>query len=224
MTPPRAIVYDAVGTLIHVHPSVAAIYLNVGQRFGSRLDANEIRQRFPLAFAKQEQIDRDLGWRTDEERERQRWRDIVAQVLDDVADPLACFDALFDEFAQPAVWRYDPDFASVFAALKQRGVVQALASNFDARLHGLTREISAVAELTPIVISSEVGWRKPAPQFFAHLTQKLGLAAAEIRFVGDDRGNDFDGARQAGMQAILFDPHRKHLDVAERIERLDDLL
>ena len=31
----KAIVYDAVGTLIHVQPAVSAIYAEVGRRFGS---------------------------------------------------------------------------------------------------------------------------------------------------------------------------------------------
>ena len=35
----QAIVYDAVGTLIHVQPAVSALYADVGQRFGSKLDA-----------------------------------------------------------------------------------------------------------------------------------------------------------------------------------------
>ena len=32
----QAIVYDAVGTLIHIQPAVGAIYADVGRRFGTR--------------------------------------------------------------------------------------------------------------------------------------------------------------------------------------------
>src|SRR5437867_1152954 len=100
----QAIVYDAVGTLMHVHPSVEAVYAEVGRRFGSRLDRAEIRRRFRAAFAEQEELDRAALWRTNEERERERWRAIVSRVLDDVADGAGCFATLYERFAQSSSW------------------------------------------------------------------------------------------------------------------------
>jgi putative hydrolase of the HAD superfamily len=220
----HAIVYDAVGTLIHVQPSVAHIYAAIGQRFGSRLTIEQINGRFRAAFARQERLDRDMAWRTDETRERQRWCDIVAEVLDDVADAAGCFEALFEAFGKADAWACDADAAAVIATLQTRGVKQAVASNFDGRLRGMLEAMPGLDGLTPIIISSEVGWRKPAPEFFAHLLQKLQLPARDVLFVGDDRGNDFEAARGAGMWAVLLDPARKHLDVAARLERLRDLL
>ena len=63
----QAIVYDAVGTLLHVQPAVAAIYANVGRRFGTSLEADEIRRRFLVAFARQDQLD------DEEPRSAARW-------------------------------------------------------------------------------------------------------------------------------------------------------
>ena len=220
----KAIVYDAVGTLLHVNPSVAAIYADVGRRFGSRRQESDVRRRFAAAFERQEQLDREIGWRTDEARELRRWRDIVAEVLDDVADPDACFQTLFDAFGRPDAWTCDADAAAVIAAIQTSGVAQAVASNFDARLRGLLGAFAPLRGLTPIVISSDVGWRKPAAEFFDHLLGALQLPADEVLFVGDDRGNDYDAARLAGMQAILLDPRKKHLDVAHRVERLRDVI
>jgi putative hydrolase of the HAD superfamily len=220
----QAIVYDAVGTLIHVKPSVAELYVQVGRRFGSGLDAAEVRRRFPAAFARQERIDREAGWRTNEMRERARWRDIVAEVLDDVTDTEGCFETLWDIFSRPDAWTHDADAAGVLATIRQRGVIQAVASNFDGRLRGLLDAMPALAGLAPIVISSEVGWRKPAPEFFDALRRALQLPAERILFVGDDRANDFDAARSAGMRALLLDPTGRHDDVAERLERLRDVL
>jgi putative hydrolase of the HAD superfamily len=219
----QAIVYDAVGTLIHVQPSVAHIYATIGKRFGSRLTVAQIEDRFRAAFMRQERLDQDVGWRTDEARERQRWRAIVAEVLDDVADAAGCFEALFDAFGKAEAWTCDADAAAVIANIRERGVKQAVASNFDRRLRGVLQAMPALNGLSPIVISSEVGWRKPAPEFFAHLMDALQLPANEILFVGDDRGNDFDAARRAGMRALLLDTQNKHLDVAERVERLGGL-
>jgi putative hydrolase of the HAD superfamily len=221
----QAIVYDAVGTLIHVQPSVGAIYATIGQRFGSRLSASDIHARFGAAFAQQDRLDEQADWRTDEARERQRWRDIVGQVLDDVADPAGCFDALFAAFAQPDVWTCDPEAAEVLTHFQRCGVRQAIASNFDARLHAVITTMPALALLDPILISSEIGWRKPSPAFFAHLAERLQLPAREILYVGDDRANDYEPARQAGMVSVLLDPRRRHLDVGKnRLECLAELV
>jgi putative hydrolase of the HAD superfamily len=164
------------------------------------------------------------NWRTDESRERQRWRAIVGAVLDDVVNAAGCFEALFDAFSKPDVWKCDADAAAVIAKFQERGIRQAIASNFDGRLNGLIAAMPPLQGLTPIVVSSEVGWRKPAPAFFAHLIEILQMPARDILFIGDDRGNDFEAARRAGMTALLLDPNRKHLDVAERVERLGELL
>jgi putative hydrolase of the HAD superfamily len=54
-----------------------------------------------------------------------------------------------------------------------------------------------------IVISGEVGWRKPNPILFLKLASSLNLAAKEIIFVGDDPNYDVKGAKAAGMIAVL---------------------
>ena len=49
----RAVVFDAVGTLIRPEPSVAAVYSEIGKRHGAHLDPAEVRARVPGAFARQ---------------------------------------------------------------------------------------------------------------------------------------------------------------------------
>jgi putative hydrolase of the HAD superfamily len=220
----RAVFFDAVGTVIHPEPSAAAIYTAVGQRHGSRLSTEEIRQRFAAAFRQQELLDRSAGWAVGPARELERWRTIVAEVLADASDLDACFVELYEHFSLPSAWRLDPDLSATLTGLTGRGHTVGLASNYDERLRRLAAELPVLASLSPLLISSEVGWRKPAPGFFAALCQAVALPPAEILIVGDDPDNDYDGARRAGMQAILFDPQGKHaaLDVP-RLERLRDL-
>ena len=75
-----------------------------------------------------------------------------------------------------------------------------------------------------LVISSEVGFRKPAQEFFREVCRMVDLPAEAILFVGDDHGNDFKGARGAGLRALLLDPHEKALSLGEeRIKNLDEL-
>jgi putative hydrolase of the HAD superfamily len=220
----QAIVFDAVGTLIHVQPSVATIYAEIGARFGSRLGAEAVQRRFHAAFARQDRLDQEAAWRTSEDRERARWRAIVGEVLDDVADIDACFDAMYTAFGHATSWSCDPDAGELLPLLRQRGMRLAMASNFDARLPGVIARMPALAALDPIIVSSTVGWRKPAPQLFQAVVESLALPPDAILFVGDDHANDFVGAREAGMPALLLDPCGRHLHLAEaRLGRLMDL-
>jgi putative hydrolase of the HAD superfamily len=199
----RAIFFDAVGTLIHPEPPAATVYAAVGHRYGSRLTEPEIGARFLTAFFRQEAHDMAAGLRTSEERERQRWRDIVGEVLDDVSDKERCFEDLFTHFSRPEAWRAEPAIGNVLNALAHSYVV-GVASNYDARLHSVLRGLPEFRQVQHVIISSEVGWRKPAPQFFEALCVRVGLRPAEILFVGDDHVNDYGGARAAGLSAVLI--------------------
>jgi putative hydrolase of the HAD superfamily len=220
----RAVFFDAVGTLIHPQPSAGDVYCAVGRRFGSRLSPAAVRDRFTAAFQTEERIDQAAGLRTSEEREFQRWQRIVATVLDDVHDPEGCFDALFEHFARPEAWAVDADAAVVLPPLARAGLTLGLASNYDRRLRSVIAGLPTLAPVCHLVISSEVGWRKPAPEFFDALCRQVELRPVEVVLVGDDVENDYEGASAAGLRAVLFDPHGRSRDRATlRIDRLSDI-
>ncbi len=200
-----AVVFDAVGTLIHPEPPAAVVYADVGGRHGSRLRADEIAPRFRAAFDREEAHDREHGFCTSEAREWERWRRIVADVLDDVTDREACFRELFSYFSRPEAWQCDPQAAATLVGLAAQGYTLGLASNYDQRLRTVTAGLPDLKPIAHVVISSEVGWRKPASEFFATLCRRVNLPAERILFVGDDLDNDYNGARQAGLRAVLLD-------------------
>ncbi len=77
----------------------------------------------------------------------------------------------------------------------------ALLSNFT---HGpAAREILDRLSLTPffeaILISGDLGYRKPFPIVFDKLVEKLGTPREQILFIGDDPEADVGGALQAGL-------------------------
>jgi putative hydrolase of the HAD superfamily len=219
-----AVFFDAVGTLIHPEPPAAQVYAEVGRTFGSHLSTTEIGQRFRSAFARQEAEDRIAGWRTSEERELRRWRNIVRQVLDDASDMEVCFAALFEHFARPESWRLDAEAPVLLAELTRRGLVLGLASNYDKRLRRVVAGMPALGGLHHLLISSEIGWRKPAPAFYAALCHAVNLSPERVVHVGDDCENDYRGASAAGLQAVLLDPEADSADDRTVIRRLTELL
>lgn len=222
----RAVYFDAVGTLIHPQPPAAEVYCEVGKRHGSRRRSATVARRFADAFRKQEDIDRQNGWTTSERRERERWQSIVAEVLDDVTEPDACFAELYEHFAKPEAWSCDPATQEVIAALRRRGLLLGLASNYDHRLHAVVAGLAPLHGVDHVIVSSEVGWRKPAPAFFEAIVRQAGMPPCDILLVGDDRVNDYDGARAAGLGAVLLDatPGARKSDVIENLNELCQFL
>ena len=219
----RAIYFDAVGTLIHPEPPAPVVYAEAGRRYGSRLDVSTISARFRLAFQREEETDRANGWLTSEAREFERWRRIVGEVLSDVDDPEACFQSLFSHFGRPQSWRIDPDAAAVLPALVKQGYALGVASNYDRRLRAVAAGIPGFGPLSHFAVSAEIGWRKPAREFFAALCDQAQLGAAQILLVGDDVVNDYEGAQNAGLHALLVDSKEQY-PAHDRIRQLRELL
>jgi HAD superfamily hydrolase (TIGR01549 family) len=97
--------------------------------------------------------------------------------------------------------------APLLRGLKERyrlGVV----SNFDytpTALGILARE--GIAELFEIVlVSDEVGWRKPKPLIFERALGQLGVGAPDALFVGDRIDIDVAGAQGVGMGSAWVNP------------------
>lgn len=89
----------------------------------------------------------------------------------------------------------------------------AVVSNFDYSptcLAILERE--GIADLfETIVISDEVGWRKPKPLIFELALARLGLDAGDALFVGDRIDIDVAGAQGVGMGSAWINPERTAL-------------
>jgi putative hydrolase of the HAD superfamily len=223
--PVRAIFFDAVGTLLHPEPSAPQVYAEVGRRHGSRLTGPIIAARFRAAFQREEERDLHQDLRTSEAREMERWRCIVGEVLDDTTDRESCFHELFTHFGRSTAWRCAVQAGEVLGQLAARGYVLGLASNYDGRLRSVCAGLPPLAAVQHLVISSEIGWRKPAPAFFAALCRQVELRPEQVLLVGDDWDNDYQGASRAGLRAILLDASASEFPPeVVRIHQLSQLL
>lgn len=205
----RAVVFDAVGTLIHPVPDVASVYLAVAKTHGSALTRETIRSRFREVFQASESLDlsSEGSLRTSEPQEVVRWRNIVSQVLDDVTDPEACFLELFEHFGSAAAWGCYRGAEEIVDHLQRAGFKLALASNFDRRLLTICDGLEPLRRIDTRIVSSLCGWKKPARAFYQAVIDALHLPPDQILMVGDDRENDISGARRAGLHTLRIDHH-----------------
>mgnify|MGYP002813477479 CR=1 FL=1 len=91
--------------------------------------------------------------------------------------------------------------AELLARLRRR-VRLAVCSNFS---HGETaRAVLAEARLLehfdPVVVSDEVGLRKPRAEIFGAVLERLGVAPGEVLHVGDNLARDVAGGARVGMR------------------------
>lgn len=221
----QAVYFDAVGTLLFPFPSPAEVYTLLAGKYGAELDLALVRKRIIQGYLLHEEADVASDWAASEEGEWNRWLGIVRHSLPEVNPIEACFAELWEHYRQPSAWRAHPETSEVFEALTRRGIRLGMGSNFDGRLGGLVR---AIPEMHPIadrcLISSLIGWRKPSRRFFTEVIRSAACPAEAILFVGDDVRNDYQGARESGLQVRLLDPERKHLEITDRIETLKEIL
>lgn len=129
---------------------------------------------------------------------RERCAIELAAHLPPVSDPL---EVLMEAIAFSA---YE-EVPEVLAALRQGGRRLIVVSNWDVSLH----EVLETTGLTPLldgaISSAEAGCAKPDPAIFRAALELAGVTAAEALHVGDTPEEDLDGARAAGIAAVLVD-------------------
>ncbi|SIN84711.1 putative hydrolase of the HAD superfamily [Singulisphaera sp. GP187] len=202
----EAIVLDAVGTLIEPFPAVADVYAAAARRQGVELDRELVRNRFVQSFRDDEFEENLEALVTDEPTELSRWKRIVTSVLPNLPEPDRAFEELWDHFGRPDSWRCFADVGPALTALSATGMPIAIASNFDSRLRPVLAGLPALAALGPrLVISSEVGYRKPHPAFYQAVCDCLGQVPEALLMIGDDPENDVLGACRAGLRGVWLD-------------------
>ena len=215
---------------MHPDPPVAAAYHAVAARYGSRLSVGEIGARFRKAFHQSETSafpngpDHGSLLRSNDQIEAARWRWIVEQVIPDVKNLDECFAELWDHFARPSSWSLFDDTVNVLPALREAGYRLAIASNFDSRLHAVCLGHPVLNVIERRYVSSEMEYRKPAPEFYSQLISNCDCPANQILMVGDDHAHDVTGPLAAGMHALLIDRRPDPDPVPGSIQSLNQLL
>lgn len=201
---------DAVGTILRPRPSVAAAYASVGRAYGIDLNEEAVGTRFREALTRYNVEAFQKGQaatdplRTDESIELLRWQAIVNFVLSPPPSAeAAVFETLWNHFGEPDHWQLFPDVLPAMAKLAEAGFRLGIASNFDHRLRPIVQNYLSDFPLS-LHISSEIGWVKPAEQYYRAVEMTLNVPSGEILLIGDDWGNDVAAPRQLGWQTIYL--------------------
>lgn len=212
--PPKAIFFDAMGTLFYLTQNVGHHYALVASELGLKLDAIELDSAFHRAWRlmpKRRAID---GPRDNDDKDW--WREVVEKTLARVAPKLSeldrdnFFEIAYEHFAAAGVWELYAEVVGVLEKLQPRFQL-AVVSNFDGRLRMILEHLGISKFFSHVFISSEVGADKPDPEIFRRALGLMNLRPDEALHVGDDSERDWNAAEAAGLQIFKLDRDQNSL-------------
>lgn len=205
-TPPRitCVLFDLYGTLVDVRldedtPALWAGLTQVLQRRGAAVyQPAELRRRY-LQFLADESERRESGALMEA---------VFGRVIEyfHAEAEVAELGRWFRQWSAEslALRSYVPP---LFDALRASHCCIGIVSNTEAVLTRFDLDqFPLLHSADTIVLSSEEGVKKPDPRIMALALERLHADAATTVFVGNSLADDVEGARRAGLRAVLIDP------------------
>ena len=205
---PRAVSFDAHGTLILPQPSVELRYQNAARHFGVELDPAAIMQHFLAAF-KVQRSKWDIPYGANADDARAFWYALIRDTFEPLwpgSPPEELCAFLFEDFGRGSSWRLLPHAQEAIALARQYGLPVAIASNFDHRLLKILDDLAIHTDV--VVISAMIGAAKPNPAFLQHTAAELGIAPNELLHAGDNPKEDGGACEAVGARWLPVD--REH--------------
>jgi putative hydrolase of the HAD superfamily len=211
---PKAIFFDAMGTLFYLTDNVGHHYALVGSEIGLSFDAAKLNRAFNKAWSSMPMREAIDGPRENDDKDW--WREIVERVLRELAPGLSeldrdnFFEIAYEHFTEAGVWELYPEVVEVLERLRPRFQL-AVVSNFDGRLRMILEHLGLSKFFSHIFVSSEIGADKPDPEIFRRALKFMKLQPAEALHIGDDPERDWKAANAAGLSVLELDRAKKSL-------------
>ncbi len=205
MQRPQAVLLDALGTLVELAPPGPALQgrLRAAGVEVSR-DGAEAAMAAEIAYYRSRMHEgRDAKAL---EALRRDCAEVVRGALPpspalDRIDPGEMKSLLLDSLRFEAY----PDALAALPALRRQGLKLVVVSNWDAALEEVLVRVGLARELDGVLASAQVGAPKPAGAIFRQALALAGVSADEALHVGNSLREDVEGAKAAGIKAVLLD-------------------
>ncbi len=199
MRPPRAVLLDALGTLLELPDPRPALVAGLAERGAAVGEAEAgVALAAEIAFYRAHH---------DEAGDAEALADLRARCTEVLRAALPARARAAPDLQGALLgalrFRPFPEVPAALRALRAGGARLVVLSNWDVSLH----EALAATGLAPLVdgavSSAEAGAAKPDPRAFAAALAVAGVAAQEAVHIGDSIEHDVAGARAAGVRPVL---------------------
>ncbi|KAF9529407.1 HAD-like domain-containing protein [Crepidotus variabilis] len=217
LRPIRLVTFDALHTIITPRLPIYVQYSQVFEPYVGVLPPEKIKHSFKAALKAAQKHNPSYPKGADI-----WWQDVIRQTaLSSGADPQA-LDENLSIMVKKLLKRFSSRvgysaFADAIPTMQQLhdqyGVRSAIISNGDSRLRLVLQDLGFPPFVGPLVLSEEEGTEKPSIQLFAKalelcnekfLSTEPQVQPFECLHVGDELRCDYEGAVEAGMNALLL--------------------
>jgi putative hydrolase of the HAD superfamily len=201
----KALLLDALGTLVRLDPPAPRLRHELARRFGLQVSEAQAADAI-AAEIRYYRAHLDEGG---DAASLAALRRRCAEVVRDALPPSGALSAIEGSALTEALLNslhftaFD-DAQPVVAAARAAGLRVVVASNWDVSLHDVLRRVGLAELVDGIVTSAEAGARKPAPAVFESALRLAGAAPPEAVHVGDSVDEDVHGALGAGIEPVLL--------------------
>ena len=207
----KAVVCDADGTLFQLKAPLGETYSDILHRFGYRLDAEVFASLIKGVWSsfEPEYLNVAESYRTTPERERAVWYTFIEKICAECGLKQvnsAAKAALYNYFAKGESRCVNQEVKDFLDAALGAGFSLYLATNNDLRIHALLQELGLTQYFTSTFTAGELGWKKPAVEFFHTIAKIIEVAPHEIIHLGNDERLDVTPAMEAGWNAVAVTP------------------
>jgi putative hydrolase of the HAD superfamily len=194
----RAALLDALGTIVELERPWPHLVAELRER-GVSVGEDDARRAMLAEMAYYKRNHDDASDFAGLKDLRRRCAGIVQGELG-IALPV---DDVQDAMLAAIRFRPYPEVPGVLAALRDRGTAIVVVSNWDVSLHDVLERTNLRRLVDGVVTSAEFGAAKPDPRIFGRALEIAGATPAEAVHAGDDLEADVEGARAAGIAAVL---------------------
>ena len=200
---PRALLIDAMGTLVTLQAPAPRLRRELAVRFGIDICEREAADALAaeIAFYRAH-----MG----EGRDAETLRALRLRCARALAAALPALRGADDEQVLAALLAslrfvaFD-DAREALLTVRGHGVRVVAVSNWDVSVLDVLERVGLAPLLHGAVCSAVIGAAKPAPEIFAHALSEAGAAPSDALHVGDSVAEDVAGARATGIEPVLID-------------------
>ena len=187
----KAVLLDALGTLIELEPP----WPHLTRDLGVNPAAAERAMRAEMSYYRDH---------AHEAVDAASLRDLRERCAALISAELGC-EVPVGRMMAAIRFRAAADAAPALDELRRRGLRLVCVSNWDYALPAVIERCGLGGKLDAVVTSAGAGARKPDPAIFRLALELADCEPAEALHVGDTAQEDVDGARGAGIPALLLD-------------------